>query len=301
MSNINTGPLDAPGIAVPPFRRALEALERFVGLFRYNLPGAIGAVILAVFIVLALFAPLISPYDPNAQDLRATLLPPSLDHLAGTDQYGRDLFSRLLYGARTTLLIVLGVSVLVAPIGLVIGVVAGYFGGWTDRILMRIVDIFLSFPSLVLALAFVAALGAGLQNAVFAIALTGWPSIARLARAETLTIRSSDYVAAARLYGARPLRVLWRHVVPLCLPSVLVRLTLNMAGVILTAAGLGFLGLGAQPPMSEWGTMISAGRRFMLDYWWVATFPGLAILVTSLSFNLVGDTLRDALDPRVGR
>lgn len=292
----------APADMAPPIgRRLREGLFGFLGLFRGNLPGAIGAVTIVVFVVLAVLAPVVAPFDPSAQNLRNTLQPPSLVHLAGTDEFGRDVFSRLLFGARTTLLIVLGVSVLVAPLGLLVGVVSGYFGGWTDRILMRIVDIFLSFPSLVLALALVAALGAGLQNAVLAIALTGWPSIARLARAETLSIRSSDYIAAARMYGARPFRILWRHVVPLCMPSVLVRLTLNMAGVILTAAGLGFLGLGAQPPMAEWGTMISSGRKVMLDHWWVATFPGLAILITSLSFNLVGDTLRDALDPRLGK
>jgi peptide/nickel transport system permease protein len=276
----------------------VQRLGGFWASFSLNLPGVFGLGVIAVFVVAALLAPIIAPFDPSAQNLAGALQPPDWHHLAGTDEFGRDVFSRLLFGARTTLLIVVGVSLLVAPIGLLVGVCSGYFGGWVDRILMRIVDIVLAFPALILALAFVAALGAGVQNAVLAIALTGWPAIARLARAETLSIRSADFISAARLYGASPGRIIWRHVVPLCIPSIIVRITLSMAGVILTAAGLGFLGLGAQPPMAEWGTMISTGRKVMIDHWWVATFPGLAILITSLSFNLVGDALRDTLDPR---
>jgi peptide/nickel transport system permease protein len=163
---------------------------------------------------------------------------------------------------------------------------------------MRITDVFLAFPSLILALAFVAALGPGIENAVIAIALTSWPPYARIARAETLTIRNSDFIAAARLQGAGTGRILFRHVMPLCVSSLTVRVTLDMAGIILTAAGLGFLGLGAQPPMAEWGAMVSSGRRYILDQWWVATIPGLAIFVVSLAFNLLGDGLRDVLDPR---
>jgi peptide/nickel transport system permease protein len=166
---------------------------------------------------------------------------------------------------------------------------------------MRATDIVLSFPSLILALAFAAALGAGLNTAIIAISLTAWPPIARLARAEALVVRNADYVAAARLYGASSLRILLLYIAPMCVPSVIVRLTLNMAGIILTAASLGFLGLGAQPPAPEWGAMISSGRKFMLDYWWVAVMPGIAILLTSLAFNIVGDTLRDILDPRHAR
>jgi peptide/nickel transport system permease protein len=167
-----------------------------------------------------------------------------------------------------------------------------------DTALMRLTDIFLAFPGLILALAFVAALGPGLVNAVIAIALTQWPGFARLARAETLVIRSSDYIAASRIQGASAARIVLRHVVPMCMPSVIVRTSLSMAGVILTAAGLGFLGLGAQPPSPEWGAMLSSGRRFLIDYWWMPTFPGLAIMSVSLAFNLLGDGLRDALDPR---
>ncbi|MCZ7864140.1 ABC transporter permease [Agrobacterium sp. ST15.13.013] len=263
--------------------------------------GMFGFAILAILVVVAIFAPLIAPYDPARQALENALQPPSWVHLAGTDEFGRDIFSRLVYGTRITIQTVLSVSVIVGPIGLAIGVMAGFFGGRTDAILMRATDIVLSFPSLVLALAFAAAMGAGLGTAIIAISLTAWPPIARLARAEALVVRNTDYVAAARLYGASPMRILFLYIAPMCIPSVIVRLTLNMAGIILTAASLGFLGLGAQPPLPEWGAMISSGRKFMLDYWWVAVMPGIAILLTSLAFNIAGDTLRDLLDPRHAR
>ncbi|OJH55179.1 D-ala-D-ala transporter subunit, partial [Agrobacterium pusense] len=213
--------------------------------------GMFGFAILAVLVLVAIFAPLIAPYDPARQALENALQPPSWAHLAGTDEFGRDIFSRLVYGTRITIQTVLSVSVIVGPIGLAIGVMAGFFGGRTDAILMRATDIVLSFPSLVLALAFAAAMGAGLGTAIIAISLTAWPPIARLARAEALLVRNTDYVAAARLYGASPLRILFLYIAPMCIPSVIVRLTLNMAGIILTAASLGFLGLGAQPPLPE--------------------------------------------------
>jgi peptide/nickel transport system permease protein len=189
---------------------------------------------------------------------------------------------------------------MVVPIGVLIGTVAGYVGGWVDNVLMRFTDIFLAFPRLILALAFVSALGPGIENAVLAIALTTWSPYARLARAETITIRNSDYIMAAQLQGASGLRILYGHIMPLCISSVIIRLTLDMAGIILTAAGLGFLGLGAQPPLPEWGAMISTGRQYILDQWWVAAVPGLAIFVVSLGFNLLGDGLRDVLDPKSG-
>ena len=191
-------------------------------------------------------------------------------------------------------------AAIAAPVGLIMGCSAGYFGGWVDAVLMRITDVFLAFPRLILALAFVAALGPGIENAILAIAITAWPPYARIARAETITIRTSGFIQAARLQGASASRILVGHVVPLTSSSVIVRVTLDMAGVILTAAGLGFLGLGAQPPAAEWGAMIAAGRQFMLDQWWVAAAPGLAILVVSLGFNLLGDGLRDVLDPKHG-
>ena len=258
-----------------------------------------GLVISLTLILVAIFAPLLAPHDPIVQDLSRRLLPPlTAGNVLGTDDFGRDILSRLLYGSRITLYIVLLV-ILTAPVfGLIVGTVAGYLGGWTDIILMRITDIFLAFPKLILALALVAVLGRGMENAVLAIALTSWPPYARVARAETLTVRNSDYIAAVKLQGAGAMRVIWGHVMPMCLPSVIIRVTLDMAGVILTAAGLGFLGLGVQPPLPEWGVMISAGRKFLFEQWWVATMPGLAIFTVSLGFNLLGDGLRDVLDPR---
>ncbi|MBC7703889.1 MAG: ABC transporter permease [Rhodoferax sp.] len=259
-----------------------------------------GLTVLALMVLSAIFAPWIAPFDPNAQDINQRLLPPGGVHWLGTDQLGRDLLSRVIYGTRPTLLIVTLVAVLSAPLGLLIGISAGYFGGWISVVLMRITDIFMAFPRLVLALALVAVLGPGIVNAVIAIAITAWPPYARIARTETLTSKASDFLQAARVQGLPTSRILWGHVLPLCLPSTVIRVTLDMAGIILTAAGLGFLGLGAQPPLSEWGAMISAGRQFIFDQWWVAVVPGVAILLGSLAFNLVGDGLRDVLDPRHG-
>lgn len=269
--------------------------------FRANPMTMIGLAILLFLVFIAAFAPWLAPQDPFAQDLAARLQPPgSENYLLGSDGLGRDILSRLMYGSRITLYIVTLVVIIAPVAGLLVGTVAGYAGGWADVVLMRITDIFLAFPRLVLALAFVAALGAGIENAVLAISLTAWPPYARIARAETLTFRHSDFIHAVRLQGAGPLRIITRHIWPLCVSSLVVRVTLDMAGIILAAAGLGFLGLGAQPPTPEWGAMISEGRRFILDHWWVATMPGLAIFTVSLAFNLLGDGLRDVLDPKEG-
>ncbi len=266
--------------------------------FRRNRLALIGLAIVLAFVLMSVAAPLLAPQSPNVQDLPGRLKPPSAAHWFGTDDLGRDMYSRIVHGAFYTLMPVLLVTVLVAPIGLAVGCTAGYAGGWIDRILMRITDIFMAFPRLVLALAFVSALGAGLENAVIAIAITLWPPYARVARAETITVRHADFIQAMRQLGAGDLRIVLGHIVPLCLSSVIVRVTLDMAGIILTVAGLGFLGLGAQPPLPEWGAMISSGRRFMLDAWWPAAVPGLAICIVSLGFNLLGDGLRDELDPK---
>ncbi|WP_064696622.1 ABC transporter permease [Rhizobium aegyptiacum] len=268
--------------------------------FTANRLAVVGLLIIVGLLLVAAFADLLATHNPVVGDLRnARLLPPgTAGYLLGTDDQGRDIYSRLIYGSRLTLFVVVLVAIISAPIGLIVGTVSGYAGGWVDATLMRITDIFLAFPKLVLALAFVAALGPGIQNAVIAIAITSWPPYARIARAETLTVRRSDYISAVRLMGASPLRIIVRHVMPLCMSSLIVRVTLDMAGIILTAAGLGFLGLGAQPPLPEWGAMIASGRRFILDQWWVAAMPGIAILIVSLGFNLLGDGLRDALDPK---
>jgi ABC-type dipeptide/oligopeptide/nickel transport systems, permease components len=287
--------------APKPASRRQPAVAPLLNVLRFLLrspTSAFGLAVITLLVLLAIFAPLLATHDPYVQNLNNVLQPPGGNHLFGTDELGRDIFSRLLHGTRITLNIIFLVTITVGPIGLAVGTIAGYLGGIFDTILMRITDIFLSFPGLILALAFVAALGPSLNNAIIAIALTSWPPIARLARAETLTFRSSDYIAAARLQGASPFRIIMHSIVPMCLPSVMIRLTLNMATVILTAAGLGFLGLGAQPPMPEWGAMIATGRRYMLDSWWLVTFPGVSILLVSLAFNLLGDGLRDALDPK---
>ena len=267
--------------------------------FRSNPMAMFGLLILVALVLIAMFAPMLAPHNPFTQDLAARLTPPGEGgYILGSDSLGRDILSRLIYGSRITLYIVSLVALMAPIAGLFVGTAAGYLGGWIDVVLMRITDIFLAFPRLVLALAFVSALGAGIENAVLAIVLTAWPPYARIARAETLTIRNADFIHAIKLQGAGPLRVITRHIWPLCVSSLVIRVTLDMAGIILVAAGLGFLGLGAQPPSPEWGAMISAGRKFILDHWWVVTMPGLAIFIVSLAFNLLGDGLRDVLDPK---
>ena len=267
--------------------------------FQSNSLAMAGLLIVASLVLIAIAAPLLA--DPNAatlQNLAQRLQPSSAAHWFGTDELGRDVFARVVFGSRITLTIVALVSAIVVPVGLGIGLPAGYFGGSIDAVLMRLTDIFLAFPRLVLALAFAAALGPGIENAVIAIALTAWPPYARLARAETLTRRNAEFVQAAVLQGASHASIMARQIVPLCLSSVLIRLTLDMAGIIITAAGLGFLGLGAQPPAPEWGAMVASGRQVLLTQWWVATIPGIAIFITSVGFNLLGDGLRDVSDSR---
>lgn len=258
----------------------------------------VGLTLVAILILMALLAPLIAPFDPNLQTMSSRLLPPSAQHWFGTDGFGRDLLSRVIYGARPTLLLVSLILVLTIPAGLLIGITAGYVGGWTERVLMRITDIFLSLPNLVIALALVAILGPGLMNGALALALTSWPPFARQARAETLALRRSDYLAAARMQGITGFRLMFGHILPLCLPTAVVRAALSLGGIILAAAGLGFLGMGVQPPTAEWGSMVAEGSKVIFDQWWVAAAPGTAILFASLAFNLTGDGLRDRLDTR---
>lgn len=276
-------------------------LKTFAKRFARNPLGMLGLIIISLLCACAFFAPLISTHDPYLPDLANRLSPPDMANWFGTDELGRDIFTRIIYGSRLTLLIVALVVITSAPIGLVIGAISGTLGGWIDAIFMRVTDVFLAVPKLLLALAFVAALGPGMVNAALAITLTAWPPYARLARAEALVVRDTDYVNAARLAGGSQWRIIFLHVIPMCLSSVIVRMTLDMAGIILTAAGLGFIGLGAQPPLPEWGAMISTGRKFIFDQWWVATIPGFAIFTVSLGFNLLGDAMRDLLDPHLRR
>ncbi|CPR15882.1 Dipeptide transport system permease protein DppC (TC 3.A.1.5.2) [Brenneria goodwinii] len=265
---------------------------------RANPMAMMGLVVILSVLLLSLAAPLLTSFNPGFQDLANRLAPPSAKHWLGTDELGRDIYTRILYGGRTTLGMVIAVVALTAPIGLLVGCVAGYAGGLLDKILMRVTDIFLSFPRLILALAFVAALKPGVESAILAIALTSWPPYARLARAETMQFRHSDFIAANRLTGATPMRIILRHIMPLCVPSLIVRITLDMSSIIITAASLGFLGMGAQPPSPEWGTMIATARRFLFTEWWVPLMPCVAIFLTSLAFNFLGDGLRDVLDPK---
>jgi peptide/nickel transport system permease protein len=260
----------------------------------------IGTAIVAVTIVVALFASVIAPFDPYAQNTAIRLMPPDAIHWLGTDAFGRDLFSRLLYGSRPTLLLVLLVIVFMAPAGLMIGIVAGYFGGIPERVLMRVTDVVMSFPRLLLAFAFVSLLGAGIFNGGLALALTLWPAYARQARTETARMRASDYLAASEMLGIPRWRLLLFHVLPMVLPSATVRVALDLSGIIIAAAGLGFLGLGVKPPEAEWGSMVAEGTQVVFDQWWIAAAPGAAIFILSLGFNLMADGLRDLMDPRHG-
>ena len=303
MATVETGSLRAWLLAETP-SSAFQARSQRMYLgwrtFSRNPIAMTGLLVIVSLILVAILAPWITGSSGLEPKLANRLQPPSSIHWFGTDELGRDIYDRIIWGSRITLYIVGLVSIIVVPIGLVIGTIAGYVGGVVDSFLMRLTDIFLAFPRLILAMAFVAALGPGLENAVLAIALTTWSPYARIARAEALTIRNREFILAAQVQGVGTLGILTRHVAPLCMSSVIVRLTLDMAGIILTAAGLGFLGLGAQPPTPEWGAMISLGRQYLIDQWWVPTVPGIAILVVSLGFNLLGDGLRDVLDPKSG-
>jgi ABC-type dipeptide/oligopeptide/nickel transport systems, permease components len=269
-------------------------------VFSSNPSAMFGLFIVLALVFCALFAGILAPYNPEVTLGLETsrLLPPGSTHYLGTDTQGFDVFSRLIYGSRITLIAVVIVALLSTPIGLLIGTMSGYYGGFIDTALMRVTDVFLAFPRLVLAMALVGARGPGLENAIFAITITAWPAYARIARAETLTIRNNDYIAAIKLQGASSLRIIFGHIIPLCWSSVIVRVTLDMAGIIIVVAGLGFLGLGAQPPTPEWGTMVSAAKDQMRDYPWIIASAGLAICLVSLGFNLLGDGLRDVLDPK---
>lgn len=261
---------------------------------------SVGTALAVILLLAALFAPWLAPFDPNLQHMPIRLMPPSSAHWLGTDGFGRDLLSRVIYGARPTLLLVALILLLTIPFGLLVGICAGYLGGWVERILMRVTDIVLSLPSLVMALALVAILGPGLMNGALALAFTSWPPFARQARAETLALRRSDYLAAARMQGIGGFRLMFGHILPLCLPSAVVRAALSLGGIILSSAGLGFLGMGIQPPTAEWGSMVAEGSKVIFDQWWVAAAPGGAILFASLAFNLLGDGLRDKMDTRHG-
>jgi peptide/nickel transport system permease protein len=288
-----------PGDARLDEPRRHEDLRRAYRLWRRSPLSVVGTVLIGLLLAVAALAPWIARYDPLAQDFSVRLQPPGRTYLFGTDQFGRDIFSRVVHGSRIALQIILIVSVVSGGLGSVVGLVAGYFGRWTDEVLMRLTDMFLAFPSLVLAMAFAAALGPSLPNMILAISLVTWTPYARLARGETLRTRAQDFVEAARALGASDLRIIALHILPMTVSILIIQLTLRMGTIALTAAGLGFLGLGAQPPTPEWGAMVSEGRNYLFDQWWMATLPGLAIAVAVLGFNLLGDGVRDMLDPRL--
>ncbi len=308
MTEPSTGASAIPASVAAESRDATrKMLAEFWFYFSQNRGAVIGLVVFVTLVIVALAAPLIAPHDPDLQYRDSFLTPPvwqdggKAAFLLGTDAVGRDILSRLIYGARFSLFIGLVVVTIALSGGIVLGLVAGYLRGWVDTVIMRIMDVILAFPSLLLALVLVAVLGPGLVNAMIAIALVLQPHFVRLTRAAVLSERSRDYVVAARLAGAGNIRLMFRTILPNCLAPLIVQATLSFSSAILDAAALGFLGMGAQPPTPEWGTMLAEAREFILRAWWVVTFPGLAILVTVLAINLVGDGLRDALDPKLKR
>lgn len=279
---------------VRPVRRR-SAAARALG----NPLSLAGVVLIGGLIVIAVIAPFIAPYDPIQTDLASRLAAPSRAHPFGTDQLGRDILSRVLYGTRISLRIAILTAVIATLIGAPLGIVTGYFRGRLDDLLMRVTDMFMAFPRLILAMAIAAALRPTLENVIIAISLAAWPAYARLARSVTLGLREENYVEAARAIGAGVPRLLARHIFPGVLSPLTIQVSLDMGGIILTAAGLGFIGFGAQPPTPEWGVMISEGRNYITQQWWVSTFPGIAISFVVLGFNMLGDGIRDIMDPRL--
>ncbi|HHW72307.1 MAG TPA: ABC transporter permease [Firmicutes bacterium] len=279
--------------------KAQSRFQRITKQLLRNRRAVVGGIILLVIITMAIFAPYVATHDPVKQNIRNQLKPPSREHIFGTDQFGRDIFSRVVYGARLSLRVgFLSISFALVVGGL-LGLVSGYFGGWMDMIIMRLIDILLALPGFLLALAIVAALGPGLENVVMAIGVSYVPSFARMMRSSVLATRELDYVGAAQALGASDSRIIFLHILPNSISPIIVLTTLSMAGAILSAAGLSFLGLGAQPPTPEWGSMIATARPFIRVSHWSVTIPGLAIFITVMCLNLVGDGLRDALDPRL--
>ncbi|KAB8141755.1 ABC transporter permease [Chloroflexia bacterium SDU3-3] len=260
---------------------------------------AIGMVLLVFFLIVAVAAPLISPQDPLKQEIIQGLKPPSPAHLMGTDKLGRDILSRMIYGARISLFVGLSVVLVSSVIGTLIGLLAGYLGGWADELMMRVTDVFFAFPSLILAMAIAGALGPSLQNALIAIITVSWPIYARLVRGQVLTLKEQEFISAARAVGVPQWRILLRHILPNSLAPLLVQASFDLGGSILSVAGLSFIGFGAQPPTPEWGVMISEGRNYLATQWWLASFPAVAMLLVVASFNLLGDGIRDLLDPRL--
>ncbi|MER8828352.1 ABC transporter permease subunit [Mesorhizobium sp. M0938] len=297
---------EATAASIPTGGRQ-RAFTEFWHYYSMNTGAVIGLVVFSALVLVAIFAPLVAPHSPDEQFRDALLTPPVWQEggksmfLLGTDAVGRDMLSRLIFGARFSLFIGLVVVVFSLTSGIILGVLAGYFRGWVDTLIMRIMDVILAFPSLLLALVLVAILGPGLFNAMLAIALVLQPHFARLTRAAVMAEKNREYVISAKVAGASHVRLMVKTILPNCMAPLIVQATLSFSNAILEAAALGFLGVGAQPPTPEWGTMLATAREFILRAPWVVTFPGLAILITVLAINLIGDGLRDAFDPKLKR
>jgi peptide/nickel transport system permease protein len=273
--------------------------KSFWHYFKRNRLAVGGLVMIVVIFLIAGLASVVAPYDPGQTGISLKLKPPSVNHFLGTDQLGRDVFSRMLYGSRVSLSVGFVAVAISIFIGILVGAVAGYYGGWIDAVLMRFVDIMLCFPSFFLILTVVAVLGPSLLNVMIVIGITSWMGTSRFVRAEFLSLRERDFAQAAKALGVSDRRIIFRHILPNALAPVFVTATLDVATAILVEAGLSFLGFGVQPPAPSWGNILTEGRTYIFDAWWLTVFPGLAILITVLSFNLLGEGLRDALDPRL--
>jgi peptide/nickel transport system permease protein len=288
----------ASAIAGENFKRITEA-QRFRRVFFSRKVVLFGLVIILILIITAIFAPLLAPYDPYKQNLTTVLLDPSPQHWLGTDTIGRDILSRIIYGSQNSLLVGIVALGIASFIGMSLGLIAGFFGGWTNNIIMRIVDALMCFPMILLALVIAALLGGGLRNVILALGIALIPGYARLMCAQVLSVKENDYVVAERSLGSSNLRIMLRHIFPNCMPALIVLITMQLGSAILAEAGLSFLGVGIQPPAAAWGSMVNDGRQYLLTNPILSFAPGIAIMLTVFSFNMVGDGLRDALDPRL--
>ncbi|UOY93311.1 ABC transporter permease [Ectobacillus sp. JY-23] len=286
-------------VTQPVLHSKSSRLKDFISIFIANKAAMAGAIIILFYILIALLAPILAPYDPYEIRLNQKLLPPSMEHWMGTDDKGRDILSRVLYGSRLSMGVGFSAVTFGATFGIMFGLIAGYYGKWIDSIIMRIMDIMLAFPGILLALAIISALGPGLINVTIAVGAFSVPLFARIVRGSTLEVKRLEYIDAIRSLGANDFIIITRHILPNVLSPIIVQGTLRLATAILSAAGLSFLGLGAQPPSPEWGSMLSNGRDFLFSAPYIALFPGLAISILVLGFNIFGDGLRDAFDPRM--
>lgn len=291
--------IDNPSTALKPPNPRLKNAKIAYNKLKKNKAAMVGGFMILFFIIVAFIGPYFTPYEPQTQDLVNKLQPPSADHWFGTDHYGRDIFSRIIHGMSITLYIGFFSVAMGATVGVVLGMVSGYYGGKTDTVIMRVMDVLLAFPGILLALAIVSVLGPSLNNVIIAVAIFSVPVFARIVRGSTLSVRKLEYIDAMKALGASDFRILFKHILPNIASPIIVQATLSIATTVLTAAGLSFLGLGAQPPMPEWGAMLSDGRNYMYNAWHVAFFPGVTIVLVVLAFNIFGDGLRDALDPKM--